>query len=70
MFHETCKGKVEETYDENARDHVKSLLLNPVKHLVLQGADLIQDVNNLHQGSDLAKSVSETEFKQVVKREY
>ena len=69
MFHKTCKGKVE-TYDENARDHVKSLLLNPVKHLVLQGADLIQDVNNLHQGSDLAKSVSETQFKQVGKREY
>lgn len=34
-------------YNEDTRDNIKSLLLDTEKHLILQGANLIQDINNL-----------------------
>ena len=38
------------TYDDNLRGDVKTLLLDPEKHLILKSNNLIQDVHNLATG--------------------
>lgn len=40
--------KYARTYDENARGDIQALLLYTLEHLILQGANLVQDVNNLY----------------------
>jgi len=42
-----CPNNNTRTYNENTRSDIQALFLDAVEHLILQGTNLIQDVNNL-----------------------
>lgn len=47
-----------QTYNENSRGNIKTLLLDSKQHLVLQSTDLIQNINNLTTGVGIAQDIS------------
>ncbi|KAJ0524259.1 hypothetical protein HanIR_Chr10g0502561 [Helianthus annuus] len=44
-------------YNENARNNIKPLLLDPLEHLTLQSRNLVQNVNHLTTGVGIAQNV-------------
>ncbi|KAJ0864673.1 hypothetical protein HanRHA438_Chr12g0532421 [Helianthus annuus] len=44
-------------YNENARNNIKPLLLDPLQHLTLQSRNLVQNVNHLTTGVGIAQNI-------------